>query len=104
MIDSLFSSVSLESLLLFSRNNLVFHSLFAGILDAVVAVRINRLQVPEVAKLGKPVVLDCDYTLEESSMEGLVVKWYFNERPRPIYQWIPTNKPQESGELIFITT
>lgn len=55
--------------------------------------------MPEVAQLGDPVVLDCDYTLEESLVEGLVVKWFFNEKPSPIYQWIPNKKPQESGEI-----
>lgn len=54
--------------------------------------------MPEVAQLGDPVVLDCDYTLEESLVEGLVVKWFFNEKPLPIYQWIPNKKPQELGE------
>lgn len=58
--------------------------------------------MPEVAQLGNPVVLDCDYTLEESSVDGLVVKWFFNEKPGPIYQWIPKHKPQESGEIMFI--
>lgn len=70
-------------------------------------MRINRLQVPEVAQLGDPVVLDCDYTLEESRDDGLVVKWYFNEKPTPIYQWIPNEKPQELGiyqsNLYFFT-
>lgn len=71
---------------------------FAGMVDTAVPVRINRLQVPEVAQLGDPVVLDCDYTLEESLDEGLVVKWFFNEKPTPIYQWIPNKKPQELGK------
>lgn len=59
--------------------------------------------MPEVAQLGDPVVLDCDYTLEESLDEGLVVKWFFNEKPTPIYQWIPTKKPQELGEITKFT-
>lgn len=78
-----------------------FSLLFPGILDTVVGVRINRLQVPEVTQLGDPVVLDCDYTLEESLDEGLVVKWFFNEKPTPIYQWIPNKKPQELGEISY---
>ncbi|CAH1378668.1 uncharacterized protein [Tenebrio molitor] len=70
-----------------------------GLSGCTVGVRINRLQVPEVTQLGDPVVLDCDYTLEESLDEGLVVKWFFNETPTPIYQWIPNKKPQELGIL-----
>ncbi|CAG9817328.1 unnamed protein product [Phaedon cochleariae] len=68
-----------------------------GILDAGRTVKINRLQVPEVAQLGDPLVLDCDYTVEESLVDGLVVKWFFNEKPTPIYQWIPNKRPQELG-------
>ncbi|VEN51280.1 unnamed protein product, partial [Callosobruchus maculatus] len=73
-----------------------------GILEnpwGVHSVKINRLQVPEIAQLGESVVLDCDYTLEESKDEGLVVKWFFNEIPTPIYQWIPDKRPQEIGIL-----
>ncbi|KAG5880128.1 hypothetical protein JTB14_037360 [Gonioctena quinquepunctata] len=73
--------------------------LIIGLLETVLSVRINRLQVPEIAQLGDPVVLDCDYTLEESLDDGLVVKWFFNEKPTPIYQWIPKTKPREMGIL-----
>ncbi|CAH1988499.1 unnamed protein product [Acanthoscelides obtectus] len=62
------------------------------------SVKINRLDVPQIAQLGDSVVLDCDYTLEESRDEGLVVKWFFNEHPTPIYQWIPNKRPQEIGD------
>jgi len=68
-------------------------------LDIIKGVRINKLQVPEVAQLGNPVVLDCDYSWEETKDEGLVVKWYFNEERIPVYQWIATQKPQVLGIL-----
>ncbi|KAK4875431.1 hypothetical protein RN001_011853 [Aquatica leii] len=58
------------------------------ILDVTLGVRINKLQVPEVTHIGNPVVLDCDYSWEETKDEGLVVKWYFNEEKIPVYQWI----------------
>lgn len=58
------------------------------------AVKITKLVVPEVIKMGKQVVLDCDYTLDDS--DGLVVKWYFNEKP--IYQWISSRQPQGFGK------
>lgn len=46
------------------------------------------------------VVLDCDYELSESeSAGGLVVKWFFNNEPSPVYQWIPSKKPQDLGVL-----
>lgn len=62
------------------------------------AVKITKLAVPEVIRSGRPVVLDCDYTLEEAVDEGLVVKWYFNQTPTPIYQWIPNRRPQDFGK------
>ena len=34
------------------------------------------------------VVLDCPYTLDPDIDRHLVVKWFFNEDPEPIYQWI----------------
>lgn len=62
-------------------------------------MKITKLEVPEVIQLGNPVVLDCDYTLEDTADEGLVVKWYFNQQQTPIYQWIPSRRPQDFGEF-----
>ncbi|KAF5308696.1 hypothetical protein FQR65_LT06057 [Abscondita terminalis] len=70
------------------------------IIDITLGVRINKLQVPEVTHIGNPVVLDCDYSWEETKDEGLVVKWYFNEEKIPVYQWIATKKPQVLGDGI----
>lgn len=65
---------------------------------AGMSVKINELRVPEVIRRGTAAVLDCDYTLEDDN--GLVVKWYFNDQSRPVYQWIPgTKKPQGLGLL-----
>lgn len=74
--------------------------IFAG----VVGVQITDLRVPHEVKNGStsPAVLDCLYTLrpEESSADaGLVVKWFFNNSPEPVYQWIPGEKPQDLGIL-----
>ncbi|XP_075211626.1 uncharacterized protein LOC142318888 isoform X2 [Lycorma delicatula] len=62
-------------------------------------VRIKSLRVPEVVQNGSEssVILDCDYTLD--SQDGLVVKWFFNNNPSPVYQWIPDKKPQDLGVL-----
>ncbi|KAF5293808.1 hypothetical protein FQA39_LY03293 [Lamprigera yunnana] len=72
-----------------------------------VGVKINKLQVPKVIQHGAPVVLDCDFALEDfddvdDKEVGLVVKWYFNENDhKPVYQWIPgsSKRPQELGVL-----
>ena len=34
--------------------------------------------------------LSCDYSYEESESSQLVLTWYFNESPIPIYQWVPS--------------
>ncbi|XP_063221887.1 uncharacterized protein LOC134530713 isoform X2 [Bacillus rossius redtenbacheri] len=64
------------------------------------AVRINNLLVPPTVRTNsdKPVILDCDYTLKQGE-DGLVVKWFFNNTPAPVYQWIPGQRPQELGIL-----
>lgn len=68
---------------------------------AGMSVKINELRVPEVIRRGTAAILDCDYTLEDAmDHSGLVVKWYFNDQSRPVYQWIPgTKKPQGLGVL-----
>ncbi|XP_039288149.1 uncharacterized protein LOC111047265 isoform X1 [Nilaparvata lugens] len=68
-------------------------------------VQITALKVPETVVNGsEAAILDCEYTLkpEESKAvltSGLVIKWFFNNGPAPVYQWIPGQKPQELGLL-----
>lgn len=84
----------------------VFLLVFAEIHNGI-GVKINKLQVPKVIQHGAPVVLDCDFALEDfddvdDKDVGLVVKWYFNENDhKPVYQWIPgsSKRPQELGVL-----
>ncbi|XP_075226912.1 uncharacterized protein LOC142327600 [Lycorma delicatula] len=72
---------------------------------SVGGVQIKALRVPETVRNGsEAAVLDCEYTLtpEEAkalSTAGLVLKWFFNNGPEPVYQWIPGQKPQELGLL-----
>uniref|UniRef100_T1HBN1 Ig-like domain-containing protein n=1 Tax=Rhodnius prolixus TaxID=13249 RepID=T1HBN1_RHOPR len=63
-------------------------------------LKIRKLQVPTVVQNGtqSSVVLDCDYILEPEA-NGLVVKWFFNDHPNPVYQWIPNKRPQDLGVL-----
>lgn len=51
-------------------------------------------------------VLDCEYALNEEDYAtnqmkpgALVVKWFFNNDPAPVYQWIHSKKPQGLGVL-----
>ncbi|XP_076335658.1 uncharacterized protein LOC143238902 isoform X2 [Tachypleus tridentatus] len=54
------------------------------------ALQITRLSVPSWLKNGsqESVVLDCEYdfTMKDNH---LVVKWFLDNDPEPIYQWIP---------------
>lgn len=55
-------------------------------------IRITRLSVPNFVKNGtESVVLDCEYELDSdpTDRQGLVVKWFLDDDPVPLYQWIP---------------
>ncbi|KAL7647366.1 UNVERIFIED_CONTAM: hypothetical protein RMT77_000962 [Armadillidium vulgare] len=73
-------------------------SLFTGCLAAL---KISELRGPSAVQNGSTsrLVLDCVFVADEDDLEGLVVKWYFNNKPVPVYQWIPPNKPQDLGIL-----
>lgn len=64
------------------------------------AVKIIKIVVPEIIQYGvmDAVILDCDYTLSNDTA-GLMVKWFFRNKARPVYQWIATQKPQDMGIL-----
>ncbi|XP_067012799.2 uncharacterized protein [Anabrus simplex] len=67
------------------------------------AVKITDLRVPPAVRNGSGgALLDCEYSLRQEELKpdsGLVVKWFFNNEPAPVYQWIPGQKPQELGIL-----
>ncbi|KAJ1528654.1 hypothetical protein ONE63_007049 [Megalurothrips usitatus] len=69
----------------------------------VYPVQIVQLHVPPYVSNGShAAILDCEYSLgprESINASGLVVKWFFNDGPAPVYQWIPPQKPQELGLL-----
>ncbi|XP_046978871.1 uncharacterized protein LOC124544387 [Vanessa cardui] len=64
------------------------------------AVKIVKVVVPEIIQYGvqDAVILDCDYTYGNNT-SGLVVKWFFKNKARPVYQWIASQKPQDMGIL-----
>lgn len=65
-------------------------------------VQITKLVVPEIVSLkDAPVILDCDYTLQSSGDDELIVKWFFGDPIQLVYQWIPyiDIKPQAIGEF-----
>lgn len=63
------------------------------------AVKIVKLAVPEIIQYGvqDAITLDCDYNVTNTN--GLVLKWFFRNKVRPVYQWIPGQKPQDLGIL-----
>jgi len=52
---------------------------------------IQDLIVPTLVENGtKSIVLDCLYNLDDpKDLIKFVLKWFFNDDPEPIYQWIP---------------
>ncbi|XP_041973156.1 uncharacterized protein LOC121728900 [Aricia agestis] len=64
------------------------------------AVRIVKLTVPEVIQFGAEdsALLDCDFEYGNDT-RGLVLKWFFQSRTRPVYQWIAGHQPQAIGIL-----
>lgn len=67
--------------------------IFGRILESQQLV-IKSINVPSAVKVGdvNHVILDCDYALENTSSQGLVVKWFFND-DQLVYQWIHGRNP-----------
>lgn len=53
-------------------------------------LKIKSLSIPRLVENGTEdsVVLDCVYTLDRIEDSSLVVKWFLNDDPEPIYQFI----------------
>ena len=62
-------------------------------------MRIINIRVPDVIQYGTKdsVTLDCDFVT--NNVTGLVIKWFYMDKTRPVYQWIPPQKPQALGIL-----
>ena len=61
-----------------------------------VSLRISEVRGPDAVQNGTTsrLVLDCIFDGNENDLRGLLVKWFFNRSPYPVYQWIPGVKPQ----------
>lgn len=62
----------------------------ALIITRVSSVQITRLTMPRWVENGteESVVLDCEYDLSDGDSH-IFIKWFLNNDPEPIYQWIP---------------
>ncbi|XP_046401583.1 uncharacterized protein LOC124167646 [Ischnura elegans] len=63
-------------------------------------VKITSLRVPTVVRNGSEsgATLDCEFWVSRDSEAGLVVKWFLNNGPAPVYQWIPGNGKSDGGK------
>ncbi|XP_047116825.1 hemicentin-1-like isoform X2 [Schistocerca piceifrons] len=81
---------------------LALHLLLLSVAGCCWGLQIEKLNVPEAVRNGSQssLILDCDYSVADPKhWDGLVVKWYFNNEPLPVYQWIKDEKPQGFGVL-----
>ncbi|KAL7648289.1 UNVERIFIED_CONTAM: hypothetical protein RMT77_000195 [Armadillidium vulgare] len=76
-------------------------SLLHIIVSGIDSLQIISIDVPSVIQNGSrsSVVLDCEYRYEQYEVPGLEVKWFWNQDPEPVYQWIPGKKPEAMGIL-----
>ncbi|XP_054152875.1 uncharacterized protein LOC128951650, partial [Oppia nitens] len=66
-------------------------------------VEIQSLFVPRFVENGTEdsVILDCVYTLDPIDDKNLVVKWFLNDDPEPIYQWIPELNARHASKRLY---
>lgn len=72
-----------------------------AVLPVTSGLEVVNIEGPSVVVNGSTpqLVLDCEYDITEYDKNSLVIKWYFNRKPFPVYQWIPSNDPQDLGIL-----
>ena len=96
-MTSMFCSVTQH----FSSVLVLLSLFFNHVPHPVSPVHISHLSVPSVVLGGEELILDCDFSYQESESSQLDLKWYFNSSPFPIYQWVPSIQkgPQVIGDL-----
>ena len=53
------------------------------------SISLDSLSAPSSHPAGSLLILSCDYSYLEPESDQLVLTWYFNGSPIPIYQWVP---------------
>ncbi|XP_053680263.1 uncharacterized protein LOC128731185 [Anopheles nili] len=67
------------------------------LIQVAICLKINEIRVPSSYSISReedkqsPLVLGCDYEVEENDSKGFVLKWKHNGLQ--IYQWIPSKNP-----------
>ena len=66
------------------------------------SVKMHGLVVPSEIQNDTEtfVILDCQYSLNHTEKDGMILKWYLNGIT--IYQWIPPARPQVIEILRFL--
>ncbi|XP_015608201.1 uncharacterized protein LOC107274004 isoform X2 [Cephus cinctus] len=65
-----------------------------------IQLRLKNIIVPPLLKDDvESVILDCDYDFEDTSHDGLVVKWYKDNGNLLVYQWILHSEPRVTDEF-----
>ena len=61
----------------------------------VFGLKLTKIDVPDLVKMGDPVWLNCSYDLENNDLYS--IKWYHStnkSRPRgEFYRWLPKDNP-----------
>eukprot|EP00092_Neocalanus_flemingeri_P023663 GFUD01025665.1.p1 GENE.GFUD01025665.1~~GFUD01025665.1.p1 ORF type:complete len:340 (+),score=87.11 GFUD01025665.1:37-1020(+) len=71
----------------FSMSNIVF--ILLGLAVGSQSLSLDELSAPSSHPAGQDLILDCDYSYLKPESDQLVLTWYFNGSPIPIYQWVP---------------
>ena len=85
--------------LLYPDSNYSFTFIFP---ESTAALHITSHSIPasvDGSNRSQAVTLDCRYAFDGSDLK-LVVRWFHNDSPEPIYQWIPEPDVRYIGELI----
>lgn len=75
--------------------HIIILGLMVALVSDVTSVEILSMDVPSVVEAGSgDIILDCDFKYTEEEKSQLDIKWYFNNDPNPIFQWLPGRVPQ----------
>jgi len=55
----------------------------------VCSLSLDGVSMPSTHPSGEDLILSCDYSYTKSETDQLVLTWYLNGSPIPIYQWVP---------------
>ena len=56
----------------------------------ITSLSLEGVSAPSSHPAGEDLTLSCDYSYQRAESEQLVLTWYFNGSPIPIYQWVPS--------------